>query len=371
MRQPLCKQDLAGGRMQQHYNSIADTEWPSTDLEYLGRCPACDSEQRTGLFESLRDYVFEVAPGLWTMWRCGECGAAYLDPRPSEGSISRAYESYYTQVPLNRSRSESPINYFNVKSRLRLGYFNSYYGYNFAGGLAVGRIVAAVMGRRRASADYSIRHLPPPSNKLAPLLDVGCGNGTFLLVAQDLGFSAIGLEPDINAAENAQSANLDVRTGTLINSGLPQNHFEHITLNHVFEHLHRPHQATREIFGLLKPGGRVWFSQPNVEAVGLRIFGEYWRGLEAPRHLCLYNPEGFANVLRRAGFTKIKLLSPAHVADFYFRQSLAICQRFGSGAVTELNWNSSWQRRATEADKAACRNPHVGESFTMIASKSV
>jgi 2-polyprenyl-3-methyl-5-hydroxy-6-metoxy-1,4-benzoquinol methylase len=304
------------------------------------------------------------------MWRCEECRVAYLDPRPTEASIGRAYTDYYTRQPFNPSYQISLFNGRTLKARLRLGYYNARYGYKFANGWSLGNAVASIMRRRKALADYMIRHLPPPTIDGAALLDIGCGNGAFLLLAQGLGFAPTGLEPDGEAVKTAHGVGLDVRSGTLPNTGLPANFFEQITLSHVFEHLHWPQQASDEILRLLKPGGRIWLTQPNLDAAGRGLFGEYWRGLEAPRHLCLFDAETLAQILRRAGFEKIEVLPPPPDADFYFRQSLAMSEGNVPRAETDpVGWNSSWRQRAHEADKAARRRPQIAESLTIIAWK--
>src|SRR5271166_4422616 len=194
--------------MQESSEAMLDLEWPTTDLEHLGRCPACDGTRRIRLYGSLRDCTFGAAPGAWTMWQCEECMVAYLDPRPTEESIGRAYSHYYTQTPLDNSYCESVFTDPTFKARLRLGYFNSRYGYHFTKGLWIGAMVAAMMANKRAGPDHLIRHLPAPSVPRAPLLGVGCGNGAFLLIARCLGFAPTGLEPE--AAKTARGFGLDV-----------------------------------------------------------------------------------------------------------------------------------------------------------------
>ena len=59
----------------------ADGEWPADWLEPVTACPVCGDAERRVLHAGLRDRVFGVAPGSWTLMRCRECRAAYLDPR--------------------------------------------------------------------------------------------------------------------------------------------------------------------------------------------------------------------------------------------------------------------------------------------------
>ena len=237
--------------------------WPPDDLEHLGRCPACGHEQRAVMFESVKDLAFGVAPGSWTLWRCGDCGAGYIDPRPSESSIGRAYSDYYTHDAVDGAKLVSLIAGSGFNSRLRAGYYNARYGYQLPNGSPLGAMVLAMAPAKRVQWDYLIRHLPPPGTPGAPVLDIGCGAGAFLHVARGLGYTPIGLEPDPAAVDVARAAGLDVRLGLLPDTGLQGGCFEQITLNHVFEHLHRPAEAATELLRLLRTGGRVWFSQPN------------------------------------------------------------------------------------------------------------
>ena len=253
---------------------------------------------------------------------------------------------------------------------LRRGYFNSQYGHRLANALPVGGMIAHLFPQKRALWDHVIRHLPPPSGPDARLLDIGCGGGDFLGVAQKLGYRAVGLEPDPSAVKVALARNLDVHTGHLPNTQLPSEAFEQITLSHVLEHLHHPLEAAAELLRLLKPGGRIWFRQPNLGASGLNIFGKFWRGLEAPRHLCLMDIDGLTTMLRRVGFTEVELRAPIPHAESYFKQSVAISEgMIPRYDIASPGWDASWIRRAVAADRAARKTPAVAESLTVVARR--
>ncbi len=350
-----------------------DGIWPVEDLDVLGACPACNSEERKVLFERLTDRVFRAAPGRWTLWRCGGCGVAYLDPRPSEESIGRAYANYYTHIdePVGKNSLLD-----SVKGRVKQGLRNSYLNFylNFALGhrpphafpARIGALAAKLFPDRFRGVEYWARHLPPAASGDARLLDIGCGNGAFLRIASALGYETFGLEPDEEAAAIARRYATEVRVATLPGSGFPEAAFSQITLNHVIEHLHRPCEALAEILRLLAPGGRVWLTQPNLSALGLIEFGPDWRGLEPPRHLVLFSPGSLADLLGRLGFTRIRVL-PCPTAMFYYPQSVSIRDGenpYAAGAPT--GWNSKLHAQAAAADRAAARNPCLGESFTVI-----
>lgn len=351
-------------------DTTVDAEWPKSDLEFLGQCAMCGSKSRTLFFDSLRDRVFGVAPGRWTLWKCNECHAAYLDPRPTEKSIGRAYCAYYTHTSHERSPEAFSWTGSGFKGRLKRGYLNQHYGHHLPAAFSIGLLAAAIQPRRQASMDLLIRHLPPPKTKNASLLDVGCGNGAFLLIAKDLGYSTFGLEPDDTAAQKGREAGLNIRNGSLPNSGLPEAHFEHIMLNHVFEHLHRPREAAAEILRLLEPGGRAWFSQPNLESEGLKRFGQDWMALDPPRHLSLYNFKSFTDLLKNTGFEKIELLPPAPEAVVTFPLSFGISEGIVPISTEKpRGWNNRWQKLSRETDKKAFKDPCRAESFTVVAFK--
>jgi SAM-dependent methyltransferase len=344
--------------------------WPPEQLERVPRCPACGSGARTILFEGLTDRVFRVAPGRWTLWRCGGCGAAYLDPRPALAGIHLAYRMYYTHAtPWARTVFSESGGAGLLLMRLRQNaYYNRAFGFALRPALPVAAWATWVSAARRARADQLIRHLPAPRGPGRRLLDVGCGQGEFLRIARGLGFEAIGLDLDATAAARGRALGLEILVGTLDGAALEPGSFDHVTMSHVVEHLHDPVGALRRVRALLRPGGRVWIQTPNVGAEGLKRFGAAWRGLEPPRHLTLFGPESLDRALVAAGFGETRLLPPRREAEFYFTQSAAVelgapVERLERATVRQLRAD------ARRMDRIALRHPERGECITVVAHR--
>lgn len=355
------------------------SQWPYEELEHLGRCVLCGSSQRDARFENLTDRVFRCAPGSWTLNECRDCHVLYLDPRPNEASIGRAYETYFTHGEVAAS-AEAPRSLISaavdrarrtVDAILRRGYLNRRYGYAMAHAAPLLAALMISLGMRPKfwrQVDYWIRHLPAPSDG-ARLLDVGCGNGTFLKVATELGYETEGIDPDPEAVAVARASGLIARQGLLPGSGHEPGTFDHITLSHVLEHLHRPREALREALELLRPSGRLWLTQPNLRARGLERFGPHWRGLEPPRHLWLYPPETLADLLESIGFVGMQMMPAEQAAEFFFRQSACMSQGLDPyGTVEPQGWDAL-RRKAEGADREAQASPERAETLTVVAFK--
>jgi 2-polyprenyl-3-methyl-5-hydroxy-6-metoxy-1,4-benzoquinol methylase len=280
--------------------------WPADELEFVEWCPVCGSRSRELLQENLVDEVFGTAPGRWNLHRCRDCRSAYLDPRPSEASIGRAYEVYYTHAP-NRPRNTQrrPGLWRRLASALTNGYLNARYGTRRQPATRLGVGLAWLLRLRRQKRDAEFRWLPRPGAGWR-LLDIGCGNGDFLLNAQDAGWLATGVDSDPKAVEVAQQRGLEVRLGGIELFAGQAECFDAITLSHVLEHAHQPGQLIQSACRLLKPGGILFVDTPNIESHGARCWGSHWRGLETPRHLAIFSREGLVAMLRAGGFGRIE-----------------------------------------------------------------
>lgn len=137
-------------------------------------------------------------------------------------------------------------------------------------------------------------------------MDVGFGGGGFLLKAGEIGWQAAGVDPDEVVIARARAQGLDVRQGGIEAYADHHEYFDVITLNHVLEHVHDASGALRHAHQMLKKGGRLFLETPNIDAAGHRRFREYWRGLEIPRHLVLFNWRTLESMLAGFNFAPIE-----------------------------------------------------------------
>lgn len=337
------------------------------DLERVPVCPLCGSAERQVLHDAIEDDSFRCAPGRWTLWRCRHCAIAYLDPRPSPASIHRAYESYYT----HDDNPELP-GALNWKGRLRLrlvnGYMNRRFGSTLSPASRFGPIFCALLPRYREEADRDARHLPNLRTAPRRLLDIGCGRGDFLNSAARLGWDVMGLEPDHHAATKARARGIEVICGGIDQLAGQHDLFNAITVNHVIEHVHDAPGLLSASFRLLKPGGSVWISTPNIDSVGHAVFGRHWRGLEAPRHLLLFNRDALVGALRRAGFVDIHDCRIPSPRRWLFKRSAAMSM--GRPATDDVPLSAEQEHTIRRADAADRDWPAQREFLVLQATKA-
>jgi 2-polyprenyl-3-methyl-5-hydroxy-6-metoxy-1,4-benzoquinol methylase len=97
------------------------------------------------------------------------------------------------------------------------------------------------------------------------ILDIGCGRGLMLSMAKEDGWDTYGLEINDETAFHARNEyGLDVRTGSILETGFEAGTFDVITIWHVLEHVEDPVGTIRECHNLLKPGGTLAIAVPNT-----------------------------------------------------------------------------------------------------------
>lgn len=349
------------------FESTNLSEWPAQNLQGVQRCPVCGSGDRQSLYKGLTDEVYRVAPGRWPLHACSNCTALYLDPCPSPDSIGRAYAGYATHGEIADSLA-MPTNALAWLLRAaRNGYVNRRYGYNIRPAVGLLGWLVGAAPTTRAAIDRWVHHLPKPKG-VGKLLDVGCGNGDFLAQMRGLGWNVRGVDFDPEAAAVGQKLGLDIRIGSLSNETFPGESFDAITICHVIEHVHDPVELVRLSLSLLRPGGRLWLATPNTASLGHRYYRSHWRGLEAPRHLVLFNRRSMRELLAQAGYRGEVFFghSPPWAPEFYFSASRAMAR--GEDPRTVRPSGVPLRAAAFLANLATIVRPSLGEELIAVAT---
>ncbi|RMD64908.1 MAG: class I SAM-dependent methyltransferase, partial [Planctomycetota bacterium] len=260
-------------------------------------CPICDSESFPWGTTFDRQ---KIASGVWTLRRCTACGAGFLDPMPSLEETQTFYpKGYYAYAPptLPQPPTSSIKRWEWIWRQKRLKAKLHALGYPMEKPTTAWRVLAWLF---------------PPHAEIPPfregiLLDIGCGSGSYLLQMKHWGWQAEGIEPSRQAAEAAQSAGLDVFPGFLREAKLPSESVVMVRMNDVLEHTPDPVEEMREVARILKPGGVVEITTPNLDAWSFSVFQSYWFPLETPRHLVLFTPRALQALATRVGLEVVAL----------------------------------------------------------------
>ena len=140
------------------------------------------------------------------------------------------------------------------------------------------------------------------------LFDVGCGPGTFLLVARHRGWTVAGVEPSREPAELAKSFGLAVHCGSVeevAEQGAAT--YDAVTCFEVLEHVSRSAEMLSAMCELLKADGTMILSVPNLDDPYCLM--QQIDSAMPPVHINFYNRRSITAVLARAGFDVVRFRS--------------------------------------------------------------
>jgi SAM-dependent methyltransferase len=229
-------------------------------MEYLGnesvwiQCLLCGSTSDS-TFLSFRG--FRIAC-------CLNCDFIFVNPRPTEEDLLRLYSNQQTNPFL-----EEQFEAFEYELPVLV------------------KIIRKIQ-----------THLPA-----GELLEVGCGRGDFLRVAQMEGFSVTGC--DIFGGRKPVANGITFYDGALKDAKFQDNFFDVVVVRNILEHLFDPNREIKEIKRILKPHGYLYVKVPNVAFEhGLRCRLMYQRKyhFDPPYHLNYFSPTSLHRFLTQARF---------------------------------------------------------------------
>ena len=239
------------------------------------------------------------------IYRCGDCGIEFMNPQYSNDHLER----YYSTFTLDEPEWNEP-----------LVYCHNYY-------------LSLV---ERYSRNGSI-------------LDIGSGNGYFLVAAKQRGWRATGYDVDRKTVESVgKRVGVKILSGDFTKLKWEDGSFDAVYMHQVIEHLKTPMAYLQIVRRVLKRNGVFFVAQPNIHSLAARVkfrleklglrkknIGAYY-GTDG--HLWYYNPQTMRRLLERLGFEVLYMRS-GHKARAH---QTALKRFFLRNIVEVVPWKSTF-----------------------------
>jgi SAM-dependent methyltransferase len=186
-----------------------------------------------------------------------------------------------------------------------------------------------VANSKRPFFNFVLNHLPAPVNKNNSILDVGCGYGYFLVMADKRGWQTAGVEIVKEAVQSARKVlgKNNIFHGTLKEAFFPDNSFDVVTLWDVLVFAEDPFEELKKCYQTLRIGGKIGIRIRNVtfQIMVYTAFLPFKKiaarfGIKNPYvfHRNCFSHKSIYRLLIRLGFTRIQITnSPITYGDPY------------------------------------------------------
>jgi len=154
------------------------------------------------------------------------------------------------------------------------------------------------------------------------ILDAGCGFG-FFLSALSKKWDKYGLELSEHCTEYIINnfPSIKVKSEIIENEPFDSEFFDVIYSFHVIEHVMNPKEHIKCLKKMLKKGGTLIISTPNINSFVSRRFKGNYRLLGLP-HIVLFSVDTLSMLLKQAGFEIIKIKFPFFKTEYFTFKNL-------------------------------------------------
>ncbi len=143
------------------------------------------------------------------------------------------------------------------------------------------------------------KHHPTPGK----LLDIGCNIGTLMNVAREKGWKTTGVEFNRSAAAFGRKRfGLKILEKDFMKSKFPKESFDVVVMNDVIEHVIDPVKTLHEVNRILKKGGLLFMTTPNIGTFVAKASGKNWLHIKPNEHLLFFTPKTIKELCNTAGF---------------------------------------------------------------------
>lgn len=238
-------------------------------------CPICDCAATVDL-SAYHELALDQAPKRYSIMSCSQgCGLRWMTPYPQPEDYQDLYNDAYYEQPQANCTS-----YAEEKNELAACY--------------------ATLARKFCTYKIS-----------GTLLDIGCGTGSFLSIAQAHGINAEGIEPSEYASTKAKEKWLKVKCG-ILNSETPAQSYQAAYCSHVLEHVPDAHAFMHDLQNILTPGAPIYIEVPLQFTGIIDILKRHLKKREtysiySIHHHYFFTPKSIALLLKKHGFEIISI----------------------------------------------------------------
>lgn len=206
---------------------------------------------------------------------CSVCKLSYLNPRPEAKKMEEFYQEEYFESGLD---STGYSDYSLLEKDLEL----------------------EARMRFKVIKKYI---------KKGKLLDVGCGYGHFLHIAEQERFKVMGFDISRHAIKQLKEKyNIPGKAGEVNKKTLPKGPFDIITSWDVVEHFPNPRKSFQALASIQKKNGYLFLTTPSLDSIDAKILGKYWYGFKRiPEHLYYFSEKHLKLMLQDAGYSVLQI----------------------------------------------------------------
>ncbi len=219
------------------------------------KCDLCGSEQHRLLF---------VKEGFRHV-RCADCGMVFVNPRLAE--------------------------HLNIQT--------------ISGTGCMGDNSVSTAQQKRFQKELSSME---PFRRLNRIIEIGPGQGWFLLEASRAGWDILAVEINAQAVKFLKRHGIkQIIAQAAEDCGSNGDSADVIRMWDVIEHLRSPRKALTNAYRMLRPGGLLKLATTNFASLSRWINGPEWVYLNGSDHIFLFEPRTITRLLEDVGFRKIEL----------------------------------------------------------------
>jgi 2-polyprenyl-3-methyl-5-hydroxy-6-metoxy-1,4-benzoquinol methylase len=268
-------------------------------------CPVCKSANHSH-FISTNALMHKFNEERYIFNKCLACESVFLTNSVKENILNTYYTDSY--LPYKGAAAWGKFSSFVESSQRKLDL----------------KRVDFVASVTKSKADFNI-------------LDVGCGNPSFLdLVQKKLNAKCTGIDFSDNGWKNSSYDKIEL-IKTAFAAYEPTHFFDVITLWHYLEHDYHLHQTVEKLYKCLNPGGKLIIEVPDYKSISAKTQKQFWQGWHSPRHLALFSEKGFHTL-----FTNDKWKITKHLR-FGTLDAFTLWW-LGKMEQKKINWSDSMER---------------------------